>query len=72
MGVRRRGRPGRADPLHPKLALGTWNITSMEEKEPELVCELEWYNLTTSLARLHTQRELWNQTPGEGLNSLIV
>ncbi|KAJ8014446.1 hypothetical protein DPEC_G00040310 [Dallia pectoralis] len=36
----RRIRPGRQ-----KLALGTWNVTSLWGKEPELVCEVERYQL---------------------------
>lgn len=36
------------EPLHsdhglPKLALGTWNLTSLVGKEPERVCEVERY-----------------------------
>ena len=37
---RRRG-PWRSDPRLQKLALGTWNVTSLVGKEPELVREVE-------------------------------
>ena len=30
-----------ADPQLTKLAVGTWNVTLLVEKEPELVCEVE-------------------------------
>ncbi|KAK5929262.1 hypothetical protein CgunFtcFv8_010507 [Champsocephalus gunnari] len=39
-GGSRRTRPGRQ-----KLALGTWNVTSLGGKEPELVWEVERYQL---------------------------
>ncbi|KAK0141183.1 Craniofacial development protein 2 [Merluccius polli] len=39
-GGRRRG-PWRSDPRLQKLALGTWNVTSLVGKEPELVREVE-------------------------------
>ena len=40
----RRG-PGRSDPRLWKLALGTWNVTSLAGKERELVEEVERYRL---------------------------
>ncbi|KAK9514754.1 hypothetical protein VZT92_025444 [Zoarces viviparus] len=39
------GRPGRADRRQHRLALGTWNVTSLAGKEPELVQEVERYQL---------------------------
>nr|XP_054590348.1 uncharacterized protein LOC129154585 [Nothobranchius furzeri] len=35
----------RSDPQLQKLALGTWNVTSLVGKEPELVCEVERFRL---------------------------
>ena len=43
-GSRRRG-PWRSDPRLQKLALGTWNVTSLVGKEPELVREVEKFRL---------------------------
>ena len=43
-GGQRRG-PWRSDPRLQKLALGTWNVTSLAGKEPELVCEVEKFRL---------------------------
>ena len=43
-GGRMRG-PWRSDPRLQKLALGTWNVTSLAGKEPELVCEVERFQL---------------------------
>uniref|UniRef100_A0A8C6KS93 Endonuclease/exonuclease/phosphatase domain-containing protein n=1 Tax=Nothobranchius furzeri TaxID=105023 RepID=A0A8C6KS93_NOTFU len=43
-GSRGRG-PWRSDPRLQKLALGTWNVTSLVGKEPELVCEVERFRL---------------------------
>ncbi|XP_016518994.1 translation initiation factor IF-2-like [Poecilia formosa] len=41
-----RGRgPWRSDPRLQKLAFGTWNVTSLVGKEPELVCEAERFRL---------------------------
>ncbi|KAM4544083.1 uncharacterized protein V3H82_021885 [Fundulus diaphanus] len=41
-----RGRgPWRSDPRLQKLALGTWNVTSLVGKEPELVREVERFRL---------------------------
>ena len=37
--------PGRADPQHRRLVLGTWNVTSLVGKVPELVREVERYQL---------------------------
>ena len=37
--------PWRSDPRLQKLALGTWNVTSLVGKEPELVCEAERFRL---------------------------
>ncbi len=41
---RRRG-PRQPDPWTRKLALGTWNVTSLEGKEPEIVREVERFRL---------------------------
>ncbi|TWW62565.1 hypothetical protein D4764_04G0012120 [Takifugu flavidus] len=41
----RRQGPWRSDPRLHKLALGTWNVTSLVGKEPELVCEVEKFRL---------------------------
>ena len=43
-GSRERG-PWRSDPRLQKLALGTWNVTSLVGKEPELVQEVERFRL---------------------------
>jgi len=43
-GRQKRGH-GRADPRHHRLVLGTWNVTSLPGKEPELVWEVERYQL---------------------------
>uniref|UniRef100_A0A8C6NSU3 Endonuclease/exonuclease/phosphatase domain-containing protein n=1 Tax=Nothobranchius furzeri TaxID=105023 RepID=A0A8C6NSU3_NOTFU len=43
-GSRGRG-PWRSDPRLQKLALGTWNVTSLVGKKPELVCEVERFRL---------------------------
>ncbi|KAK0155726.1 Retrovirus-related Pol polyprotein from type-1 retrotransposable element R2 [Merluccius polli] len=43
-GDRRRG-PWRSDPRLQKLVLGTWNVTSLVGKEPELVREVEKFRL---------------------------
>uniref|UniRef100_A0A8C6LNK6 Endonuclease/exonuclease/phosphatase domain-containing protein n=1 Tax=Nothobranchius furzeri TaxID=105023 RepID=A0A8C6LNK6_NOTFU len=37
--------PWRSDPRLQKLALGTWNVTSLVGKEPELLCEVERFRL---------------------------
>nr|XP_049577503.1 glycine receptor subunit alpha-3 isoform X6 [Syngnathus scovelli] len=39
------GSQRRSDPRLQKLALGTWNVTSLAVKEPELVCEAERFRL---------------------------
>ncbi|TWW80945.1 hypothetical protein D4764_01G0007600 [Takifugu flavidus] len=41
LGSSRRRGPWRSDPRLHKLALGTWNVTSLVGKEPELVHEVE-------------------------------
>ena len=38
-------------------------------KEPDLVREVEWYQL--DIADLYTQHSLWDPTPEEGLDSLL-
>jgi len=38
-------RPGCAFPWHCKLALGTWDVTLLVEKESEIVCEVERYKV---------------------------
>ncbi len=44
-GGRQERGPKHADPWHCRLALGMWNITSLAGKEPELVLEVEQYQL---------------------------
>jgi len=58
------------DPRRRRLVLGTWNVTSLVGKEPELVREVERYQLD-GWAHLHAQHRFWNQTLGEGLDSLL-
>ncbi|KAI3364953.1 hypothetical protein L3Q82_001122 [Scortum barcoo] len=49
-----RGRePRRPNPWNKTLAIGTWNVTSLGGKEPELVREVERYRLGDSWAHLH-------------------
>lgn len=36
-----------------KLALGTWNVTSLVRKEPELVCEMGRYGLDIQYCNCH-------------------
>ena len=43
-GSQKRG-PWRADPRLTELATGTWNVTSLAVKEPELVRDVEWYRI---------------------------
>lgn len=43
-GSRRRRVPGHADSWRQRLALGKWNVTSLMNKELELVCEVENYS----------------------------
>jgi len=45
LGSSRKQRPWWSDPRLPKLALGTWNVTSLLGKEPELVREAEQFRL---------------------------
>ncbi|TWW54485.1 hypothetical protein D4764_0145930 [Takifugu flavidus] len=45
LGSSRRQGPWRSDPRLHKLALGTWNVTSLVGKEPELVREVEKFRL---------------------------
>ncbi|TWW81730.1 R2DM Retrovirus-related Pol polyprotein from type II retrotransposable element [Takifugu flavidus] len=45
LGSSRRRGPWRSDPRLHKLALGTWNVTSLVGKEPELVREVEKFRL---------------------------
>ena len=45
LGSSRRRRPRWPDPRPLKLALGMWNVTSLLEKEPELVHEAERFRL---------------------------
>ncbi|KAL0194436.1 hypothetical protein M9458_012732, partial [Cirrhinus mrigala] len=46
-GGRRRG-PRRPNPQTQNLAIGTWNVTSLGGKEPELVREVERYRLAST------------------------
>ncbi|GAA6070471.1 uncharacterized protein LOC115409932, partial [Tachysurus ichikawai] len=51
----RRQRPRRPNPRTWNLALGTWNVTSLGGKEPELVREVERYRLEiVGLASMHS------------------
>ena len=68
-GRQRRG-PGPADPRHCRLVLEMWNVTSLAGMEPELVREVERYQLDI-VGLTSTQHWLWNQTPGEGLDSVL-
>ena len=45
LGSSRERGPWRTDPRLQKLALGTWNVTSLVGKEPELVREVEKFRL---------------------------
>ena len=45
LGGSQRRAPWYADPQLTKLATGTWNVTSLAGKEPELVHEIERYRL---------------------------
>ncbi|KAI3365410.1 hypothetical protein L3Q82_010499, partial [Scortum barcoo] len=45
LGSSRGGGPRRPNPWTKTLAIGTWNVTSLGEKEPELVREVERYRL---------------------------
>ncbi|TWW53161.1 Nucleotide-binding oligomerization domain-containing protein 2 [Takifugu flavidus] len=45
LGSGRRQGPWRSDPRLHKLALGTWNVTSLVGKEPELVREVEKFRI---------------------------
>ena len=45
LGSGRRWGPWRSDPRLQKLALGTWNVTSLVGKEPELVRKVEKFRL---------------------------
>ncbi|KAI3351098.1 hypothetical protein L3Q82_005666 [Scortum barcoo] len=47
------GRPRRPNPWNKTLAIGTWNVTSLGGKEPELVREVERYRLEIVRAHLH-------------------
>ncbi|KAK3565251.1 hypothetical protein QTP86_001670 [Hemibagrus guttatus] len=57
----RRG-PRRPKPWTKNLAFGTWNVTSLGGKEPELVREVERYWLEI-VWLASTQPGLWNPTP---------
>ena len=47
--------PWCADPQLTKLATGTWNVTFLVEKEPELVLEVERYRLNiVGLTSMHS------------------
>ncbi|KAK2823344.1 hypothetical protein Q7C36_019944 [Tachysurus vachellii] len=54
LGGSRRQEPRRPNPRTRNLALGTWNVTSLGGKEPELVREVERYRLDiVGLASMH-------------------
>uniref|UniRef100_A0A3Q3WMM1 Phospholipase A2-like central domain-containing protein n=1 Tax=Mola mola TaxID=94237 RepID=A0A3Q3WMM1_MOLML len=44
------------------LAIGTWNVTSLAGKEPELVKGVETYQVDIVVLTLHTQLWFWNQS----------
>ena len=47
--------PRQPNPQTVTLAMGTWNVTSLGGKEPELVQEVEWYWLEiVGLASTHS------------------
>ena len=53
-GIQRLG-PWQSHPCLLKLAIGTWNITSLMEKEPELLPEVERYLLDiVGLTSMHS------------------
>ncbi|KAI3375398.1 hypothetical protein L3Q82_021884 [Scortum barcoo] len=57
------GGPRRPNPWTKTLAIGTWNVTSLGGKEPELVWEVERYRLEiVGLTSTH-KLGLWNPTP---------
>ena len=58
-----RHRPWHPDPGSLKLAVGTWDITSLAGKEPKFVCEVERYRL--DIVRLNS-----THTTGSGANLL--
>ena len=74
LGGGRRWGPWRSDPRLQKLALGTWNVTSLVGKEPELMREVEKFRLDivglTSTHSVGSGDWLWNQSSREGLDSL--
>jgi len=54
-GGRQKRGPGLADPRHRRMVLGTWNVTSLAGKEPELVQEVERYQLDmVGLTSMHS------------------
>ncbi|MEQ2250279.1 hypothetical protein ILYODFUR_038344 [Ilyodon furcidens] len=55
-----------------RLALGMWNVTSLGGKEHELVREVERLSTRNSRAHLYAQCGLWNPSPREGLDSLLL
>ncbi|KAI3352919.1 hypothetical protein L3Q82_019499 [Scortum barcoo] len=59
--VRSRRGPWQPNPQLTKLAIGTWNVTSLVGKELELVEEVERFLTRYSRPHLDTQRRLWNQ-----------
>ena len=55
----------RTRPEPQKLALGTWNVTSLWGKELERVREVECYQLDlVGLTSTHISSQLWDRTPG--------
>ncbi len=48
----------------------SWNVTSLAGNKPELVQDGEWYQVD-NWAHLYVWHLVWNQSPGEGLNSLL-
>ena len=63
MGGRRGQGSRQTRPERQKLALGAWNITSLWGKEPELVKEVERYQVDL-VGLTSTQSQHWDCTPG--------
>ncbi|KAI3371629.1 hypothetical protein L3Q82_024196, partial [Scortum barcoo] len=60
-GSSRGGGPRRPNPWTKTLAIGTWNVTSLGGKEPELVREVERYRL--EIVGLTSMRIAWALEP---------
>ena len=71
-GGRQRRGPGRTDPQHRRLVLGTWNVTSLAGKEPGAGAGGGAVPTRYGWAYLYAQHRFWNQAPGEGLDSPLL